>query len=121
MTEFQEGQEVSLKVRICRNDSEQALIEFNSMAGPYTIRVPLSELSRALSNPTHHSKSVVWGVRGGPGRQNDDIQTACTTPSGTYAAYSESLARYDTRDRPEDLYQREVESFVFTDEWRVAE
>jgi hypothetical protein len=39
-----ENDVVSLRVRIHRMDDEQALIEFVSMEGPFSVRVPLTEL-----------------------------------------------------------------------------
>ena len=44
--EFQEGDAVILWARVARANSEQAFIEFRSMEGPFSVRVPLSELRR---------------------------------------------------------------------------
>jgi hypothetical protein len=41
---FDEGDEVFLKARVYRANSEQALIEFVSMEGPFSVRVPQAEL-----------------------------------------------------------------------------
>lgn len=45
---FDEGDDVFLTAKVYRANGEQALIEFRSMEGPYSIRVPLSELTRVL-------------------------------------------------------------------------
>lgn len=42
---FEEGEWVNLRARIHRRNFEQALIEFRSMDGVFSIRVPVSELS----------------------------------------------------------------------------
>lgn len=42
-----EGDDVLLRAKVYRVNREQALIEFTSMEGPYSIRVPLSELRLA--------------------------------------------------------------------------
>lgn len=39
-----EGDYVVLRARVARANSEQAFIEFKSMEGPFSIRVPVSEL-----------------------------------------------------------------------------
>lgn len=44
---FDEGDHAALRVKVARANSEQALIGFQSMEGPYSIRVPLSELTLA--------------------------------------------------------------------------
>jgi len=41
-----EGDAVWLKAKVFRADSEQALIEFQSMDGIFSIRVPVHELAR---------------------------------------------------------------------------
>lgn len=49
----QEGDFAVMRVRVARANSEQALIEFRSMEGPYSVRVPLSELLRVeFDEPT---------------------------------------------------------------------
>lgn len=40
----QEGDFAVLRVRVARANSEQAFVEFQSMEGPYSVRVPMSEL-----------------------------------------------------------------------------
>lgn len=42
---FQEGDSAKLAVTVARVNFEQALIEFTSMEGPYSVRVPVVELS----------------------------------------------------------------------------
>lgn len=42
-----EGDKALLKVEVARADATQALIELYSMEGPYSIRVPLTELEPA--------------------------------------------------------------------------
>lgn len=44
--EVQEGDNVVLRAKVYRASSEQALIEFQSMEGVFSVRVPLSELLR---------------------------------------------------------------------------
>lgn len=44
--EIQEGDTAVLRVKVARADSEQAFIEFASMEGPFSVRVPVSELLR---------------------------------------------------------------------------
>lgn len=44
--EIQEGDDVVLRARVYRANSEQAFIEFESMEGPFSVRVPLAELLR---------------------------------------------------------------------------
>lgn len=44
--EVQDGDDVVLRAKVYRADSEQALIEFVSMEGPFSVRVPLSEVLR---------------------------------------------------------------------------
>lgn len=44
MDEFQEGDYVWLRARVHRANHEQAFIEFESMEGAFSVRVPLSEL-----------------------------------------------------------------------------
>ena len=44
--EIQEGDNVVLRATVCRSNDEQAFIEFASMEGPFSVRVPLSELLR---------------------------------------------------------------------------
>lgn len=44
---IEEGDGVFLRVRVYRCNGEQALVEFASMQGPYSIRVPLAELTRS--------------------------------------------------------------------------
>lgn len=41
---FEERQRVLLRAEIYRLDEMQALLEIKSMEGPYSLRVPLSEL-----------------------------------------------------------------------------
>lgn len=41
---FDEGDEVLLRAKVYRANTEQALIEFRSMEGPFSVRVPLAEL-----------------------------------------------------------------------------
>lgn len=41
----QEGDEVYLRAKVARANDGQALIEFSSMEGPFSVRVPLSELT----------------------------------------------------------------------------
>lgn len=40
-----EGDEVLLRAKVYRCNREQALIEFVSMEGPFSVRVPLAELT----------------------------------------------------------------------------
>jgi hypothetical protein len=47
--EVQEGDVVVLRARVARANDEQAFIEFVSMDGPFSVRVPLSELLRVSS------------------------------------------------------------------------
>lgn len=42
----QEGDEAVLRVLVSRADHEQAFIEFMSMEGPFSVRVPQAELLR---------------------------------------------------------------------------
>lgn len=42
---FEDGEWVNLRARVYRSGVEQALIEFRSMEGVFSIRVPVSELS----------------------------------------------------------------------------
>ena len=44
--EIQEGDTAVLRVRVARANDEQAFIEFVSMEGPYSVRVPVTELLR---------------------------------------------------------------------------
>ena len=44
--EVQEGDVVVLRAKVARANNEQALIEFESMEGPFSVRVPVSELLR---------------------------------------------------------------------------
>jgi hypothetical protein len=44
--EVQEGDAVVLRAKVARANGEQALIEFESMQGPFSVRVPLAELLR---------------------------------------------------------------------------
>ncbi len=44
--EVQEGDAVVLRAKVARADGQQAFIEFESMEGPYSVRVPLAELHR---------------------------------------------------------------------------
>jgi hypothetical protein len=44
--EVQEGDDVVLRAKVARANGEQAFIEFVSMDGPFSIRVPLSEIMR---------------------------------------------------------------------------
>ena len=44
---FEEGDEVFLKAKVYRANLEQAFIEFISMEGVFSIRVPVSELERS--------------------------------------------------------------------------
>lgn len=44
--EIQEGDTAVLRVKVARADSEQAFIEFASMEGPFSVRVPVTELLR---------------------------------------------------------------------------
>lgn len=44
---FQEGDTALLRVEVARANREQAFIGFESMEGPYSIRVPISELVQA--------------------------------------------------------------------------
>lgn len=44
--EVQEGDDVVLRAKIARANSEQALLEFESMEGTFSVRVPLSEILR---------------------------------------------------------------------------
>lgn len=44
--EVQEGDNVVLRAKVARANDEQAFIEFVSMEGPFSVRVPLSELLR---------------------------------------------------------------------------
>lgn len=48
--EIQEGDSVVLRAKVARANEEQAFIEFTSMEGPYSVRVPLSEILRVASN-----------------------------------------------------------------------
>ncbi|WP_159083895.1 hypothetical protein [Nocardioides terrigena] len=41
---IQEGDYAVMRVKVARANDEQAFIEFASMEGPFSIRVPLSEL-----------------------------------------------------------------------------
>jgi hypothetical protein len=43
---IREGDAVNLRAKVYRADRVQALIEFTSMEGTYSIRVPLSEVRR---------------------------------------------------------------------------
>lgn len=47
--EVQEGDSVVLRAKVYRADDKQALIEFKSMEGTFSVRVPLSELLRVSS------------------------------------------------------------------------
>lgn len=47
--EIQEGDDVVLRAKVARADSEQAFIEFKSMEGPFSVRVPITELLRVSS------------------------------------------------------------------------
>jgi hypothetical protein len=53
---FDEGDEVFLRAKVFRADSMQALVEFVSMEGIFSIRVPVNQLVGALPLPpeTHH-------------------------------------------------------------------
>jgi hypothetical protein len=42
--EVQEGDAVVLRARVARAGEGQALVEFRSMEGPFSVRVPLSEV-----------------------------------------------------------------------------
>ena len=44
--EIQEGDSVVLRATVARANKDQAFIEFKSMEGPFSVRVPLSELLR---------------------------------------------------------------------------
>lgn len=44
---MEEGDQVLLRAVVFRADHEQALIEFRSMDGQFSVRVPLSELASA--------------------------------------------------------------------------
>lgn len=44
--EIQEGDGVVLRATVARANKDQAFIEFKSMEGPFSVRVPLSELLR---------------------------------------------------------------------------
>lgn len=46
-----EGDVALLEVGVHRADSEQALIEFTSMEGPFSVRVPQRELTRVRPGP----------------------------------------------------------------------
>ena len=48
--EIQEGDTAVLRVKVARANKEQALIEFVSMEGPFSVRVPVSELLRTSSD-----------------------------------------------------------------------
>lgn len=43
---IQEGDNAVLRVKVARADKGQALIEFVSMEGPFSVRVPIAELLR---------------------------------------------------------------------------
>jgi hypothetical protein len=51
-TPLTEGDHVALRVKVARANDEQALIEFTSMEGPFSVRVPLSELARTSTATT---------------------------------------------------------------------
>lgn len=42
---MKEGDTADLRVKVARANDEQAFIEFKSMEGPFSVRVPLTELS----------------------------------------------------------------------------
>lgn len=44
--EIQEGDSAVLRVKVFRADKKQALIEFESMEGTFSVRVPVTELLR---------------------------------------------------------------------------
>lgn len=44
--EVQEGDAVVLRAKVARANNEQAFIEFESMEGMFSVRVPLSEILR---------------------------------------------------------------------------
>ena len=44
--EFEEGDYVILRAEVARSNEEQSLIQILSMEGPYTLRVPNSQLFR---------------------------------------------------------------------------
>lgn len=44
--EIQEGDNVVLRAKVARANEEQALIEFVSMDGPFSLRVPITEIMR---------------------------------------------------------------------------
>jgi hypothetical protein len=49
---FQEGDDAVLRVKVARANDEQAFVEFLSMEGPFSVRVPLSELGH--TDPDTH-------------------------------------------------------------------
>lgn len=44
MSQFAEGDEVFMMAKVYRANDEQALVEFQSMEGPFSVRVPVSIL-----------------------------------------------------------------------------
>jgi hypothetical protein len=46
-----EGDHAVLRVKVARANDEQAFIEFTSMEGPFSVRVPLTELLQVWEAP----------------------------------------------------------------------
>lgn len=88
-----EGDEVLLRAKVARANAEQALIGFTSMEGPYSIRVPLSEITRERTvgrRPPEFRTNRDWALH--IANQNIERIKSEVGPAGGYATFEEGVA-----------------------------